>query len=126
MGYVFRCPKTQLVEFFDSPGRHECPFCPGQHETYQSGVEKQEGFPNVIGDELAKHFDWAAGCEINSKTQRRRIYKEKGLVLKSFSEERRHRDIPKTGTGYSYPGQKDHRSTAEKAVVRTKTGQRVI
>lgn len=127
MTYAFRCPQVGLVEFFDSPGRHKCPFCNSSHATYEAGAPpKEEGLPNVIGDKLGKHYDWAAECEITSKSQRRRVYEEKGLRLKSYAEHRRqHGGLQPFGKGYSYAGQKNHKSTDEIAV-RTKTGQRVV
>jgi len=72
---------------------------------------------NVIGDRLKKHFDYSAGCVIDSKSQRRRIYKEKGMNLNSAAEYRRNNatNIPaKENTAVSYPGQKDRRSADER------------
>ena len=82
MTYAFRCPKTGCVDFCESPGRHHCPFCDKMHMAYRCGApEPEEGMPNVIGDKLAKHKDWAAGCVITSKSQRKRVYKKKRLRL---------------------------------------------
>ncbi len=128
MSYAFRCDKTGLPEIVDCPGTHPCPFCSGKHEAYETGIEKSEGMPSIHDDKLRPHFDHAAGCEISSKSQRRRIYKEKGLRLKSYTEHYRHnpKPGPKPGTVISYPGMTSRKSSAERHYVRTKTGQGVV
>ncbi len=128
--HAFRCPKTGIPEMFDDPGVQPCGSCGGEHETYPTGVpDTSGGFPSVIGDRLLPHMDWAAGCEITSKSQRRRIYAAKGLSIKSADEHRRkHGGLEKRGKAGIYPGQTNFRSSAERGLdeVRTKTGQRVV
>ena len=128
MSYAFRCPETGLVEWADCAGVHPCPFCNGKHETFQCGPPPQrEGAPYVRGDRISKYFDWSCGCEIDSKTLRKRRYMEKGLVEKSEKEHRKQHNEPKYKPSVvSYAGQKNHKSSAERNWVRTKTGQRVI
>jgi len=117
-----------MVEFFDLPGVQKCPFCPGSHATYQCGPPaKVKGVPHVVGDKLAKHMDWAAGREFSSRSERKRVYKNMGLNLTSAAELRRkHGMLRKIGGIYSYAGQKDHRSSAEKPLVTTKDGVEVV
>ena len=115
MVYSFRCPKTGLPDIVDSAGLHKCD-CGEYHEAHPCGAPpRQEGFPNVIGDELRKHYDWGAGREFTSKSERRKAYKDKGLTMNSASEHKREH-----GTSYSkpiavsYAGQTRHTSTAER------------
>ncbi len=97
------------------------------HETYQCGAPKEAGLGDVVGDFMHKHYDWSAGCWITSRSQRNRVYAEKGLNVKSAAEFRKQHDLPDHGKRFmSYRGQKDHRSSAEVEGVRTKTGQRVL
>ena len=131
MSWAYRCSETGIIEFPESGGKHSCQYCDGEHLAYQIGAPPaEEGIraPHVIGDELNKHFDWAAGCEIDSKSQRRRIYKQKGLRLKSIDEHYRDNPAPNIPSGktFSFKGQTNHRTAAERYAVRTKTGQRVI
>ncbi len=116
MNYAFRCTQTGLVDWTDSSDPVKCSFCGETHEVFETGAPPAEdGTPNIIGDKLLKHMDWAAGCEITSKSQRRRIYAQKGLHEKSYAEEKRkHGGMEKTGTVYSYAGQTNHTSSAEK------------
>lgn len=85
----------------------------------------------VHGDKLHPFFDYACGERITSKSQRRRIYKQKGLRLKSVAEHKR--QYPDEFTvnthqkkGVSYRGQKHHKSAAEREGVRTGKGQLVL
>lgn len=126
MNYAFRCDKTGLVEFAYSADGHPCPHCGKAHETYQCGAPKEAGQGSVVPDFMHKHYDWAAGCEITSRSQRNRVYAEKGLNVKSAREFRKQHNLPDHKHRFmSYPGQKDHRSSAETGGVRTKTGQKV-
>jgi hypothetical protein len=113
VSHVIRCPETGLVEWFDEAGFHRCPFCGKSHETYEAGAPlKEEGLPNVIGDKLPKHMDYSCGAVIDSKSQRRRVYKEKGLVERSISEHRKENPeiMARRGTISSYSGQADRSS----------------
>ncbi len=115
MGFAFRCPQTGLVDWTDSPDPAKCPFCGEKHEVYETGVPRSiDGVPSIHCDTLPKHMDWAAGCEITSKSQRRRIYAEKGLHEKSYAEEKRQHGGMEHQRVVSYPGQKNHTSSAEK------------
>jgi len=81
--------------------------------------------PYVIGDRLPKHYDYGLGCEIDSKSQERRVYKAKGLRPKSVAEHRQqHGGMEKRGPIVSYAGQKNHKGRLEG--VRTAKGQLVI
>jgi hypothetical protein len=87
--------------------------------------------PNVIGDELraGSHgfYDQGLGAEVRSKSERRRIAEEKGLIMKSPAEEWRDKEKPNVkGRAIIYPGQTSHNSSAERGGVRTKAGQLVI
>jgi len=62
---------------------------------------------NVIGDKLARHFDWSLGEWIDSRSTRKRRYREEDMILKSHDEIRRHRptNAPrKPGRITTYPG----------------------
>jgi len=124
MMHAFRCPKTGLPEMFDEPGEHDCAACGGRHETYPTGCRiLSAGPPAVIGDRLTPHMDWAAGCWINSRSQRRKIYAKKGLRLKSIAEDRRqHGGETLRSSAITFGGQKDCRSTAERGIGEVKTG----
>jgi hypothetical protein len=128
MSYAFRCDVTGLVEWCDTAGKQSCPYCHGQHETYVCGAPpKEEGAPAVHGDELNSYWDWSAGCKIESKSQRRRVYAEKGLEERSASEHYRKYGEPvgvTKGTTFSYAGQTNRSTSSEH--VRTKDGRRVI
>jgi len=85
------------------------------------------GLPNVVPDKMTKHYDYASGDWIESRSQKRRIYKAKGMVQVSAKEEWRDKEKPRTsGFVSSYDGQKNHQSSAERDGVRTATGQRVV
>ena len=150
MSYAFRCTETGLVEWADCAGVQPCPFCNGQHMTYECGLPRvvskdsqQEPAkektvfgkpaingiqsPYIRGDRISKYYDWSCGSEIDSKSQRKRKYAEKGLVEKSEREHRRQHNEPDyKQVAVSYPGQSDHTSSSERHAVRTKTGQKVI
>ncbi len=151
MSHCIRCPKTSLVEWFDSPGQHRCPFCGEIHETYQAGAPKRQvdswehnlepkprtenqptrpqGLPNIIPDTLPKHYDWGAGRSFDSRSRRKKFYEAHGLRLKSAAEHRRQfpgNRAERPGRSITYGGQQDHRSSAERGGVRTKDGTRVI
>ena len=82
--------------------------------------------PVVIPDKMARHMDFALGREIESRSQKRRLYKENGIEMVSAKEEYRNRDKPrKSGCGFScsYDGQKNHQSSAERGGVRSKDGR---
>lgn len=82
---------------------------------------------NVVPDRMTRHYDYASGDWIESRAEKRRIYKEKGMRMVSAKEEWRDKDKPrKFGHVASYAGQKNHQSSAERDGVRTATGQRVI
>ena len=130
MTFGYRCDTTGIPYIcdIDEPQLCEC----GQYHTpYRCGIEPaptQAGdAPFVVGDRLTPHMDWAAGQVINSRSQERRVYEQKGLRKKSVAEHYRQHggDKPNMG-GISYAGQSDHRSSAEKRGVFTKTGQRVV
>jgi len=75
--------------------RDSAPRCCNQdsvEDTSGNGV----GFPAVIGDRLPDHLDFSTGNRYDSKSQREKDYKEKGLVMHSseslgpkFSESKR-------------------------------------
>lgn len=81
----------------------------------------------VVPDKMHKHFDWAVGAEITSRSQKRRLYDDAGMIMVSAKDEWRDKDKPRQhGFVASYAGQKNHQSSADRGGVRTKTGQRVV
>ncbi len=83
--------------------------------------------PNVVPDKMHKHYDYAVGAEITSRSQKKRLYEENDLIMVSAKEEWRDKDKPRrTGFAASYAGQKNHQSSAERGGVRTVTGQKVV
>lgn len=113
MTNAFRCPETGLVDFFDEPGSYPCQYCGGEHHTYEAGTPlKMVGPPMVIGDRLPKHHDYSCGCDIESKSQRRRIYAAKGLNVTSIAEHTKQNPevMPRRHPVVSYAGQ-THRET---------------
>ncbi len=115
-GYV--CP-TLGRNFTEADAPVYCE-CGDVHQVFPCGAPPAEaGMPNICGDELRKHFDWSVGAEVTSKSQRRRLYAQKGMIEKSSSEYYREHGAPAVrGRGYSYAGQTSHKSTAEKSVLR--------
>lgn len=86
---------------------------------------------NVIGDKLHPFYDYACGERIDSKSQRKRIYKKKGLRLKSVAEHKRQYPEEFKNKTFqkrliSYGGQKKYKSSAEREGVKTGTGQRIV
>ena len=80
---------------------------------------------SVIGDRITKHFDYALGCEIESRSQERRLDRERGLVRNTVSEHRqRYGGMEKPVPIISYPGQTTR--SGRKSGVRIKTGEQVI
>jgi hypothetical protein len=66
---------------------------------------------------------------ISSRSERRRVYRAKGLREKPVSEARRqgwYAFESMRGGAVSYPGQTDHRSSAERGGVRANDGREVI
>ncbi len=109
MTTAYRCTKCGAVAWERGP----CWNCGGKTKPYQAGPPaKQRGVPFVRGDRMAKHFDYAAGEWIDSRSQRNRVYAAKGLVPMSYAEyKRRHgSSLPaKPGTIYAYAGQRRRR-----------------
>ncbi len=129
MNWGYRCDVTGFPDSCGQEGVNPCPHCHGRHEAYEVGAPPmREGCGTTIGDELRPYFDWSAGCKISSKSERRRIYAEKGMQEKSLAEHYRNNPTPgpKPGRAVSYAGQGNHKSTAERHAVVTKTGKRVI
>lgn len=109
---AFKCASCGWREF-DPAG--ECPQCGGRMKKYRAGAPpKRAGAPNVIGDQLARHMDYSLGEEVSSKSERRRKYAAAGLNETTFGEVKAKRELRiRDGTGFSYAGQRNHRSTAE-------------
>lgn len=111
-------------------GWHECGHCgiwgngvPEEHGAPAS----EEGMPNVTPDSFTPHMDWSLGRMVSSRSERNRLYAEGGMNMKSVKEAFRDKDKPNiNGKAVSYPGQTNHKSSAERGGVRTKTGQLVI
>ena len=127
MTRAYRCPV--FGPDFCEGTLGSCPHCGGSHETWECGLpDVTEGAPAVHGARIPKYYDWAAGCWINDKADKRHVYERKGLVDKSIAEHKRqHPDTfqgPK-GTITSYAG-KCNSTPADATVVRTGTGQRVV
>ena len=130
MAFAFRCPRTGLPYMFEEAGKHVCPSCAKKHDTYPTGAPAHSpGAPAVITDTLRSHMDWGAGQIISSRSQERRVYKAKGLRMKSVAEHRRqYGGFEKRMGGISYAGQGSRTSSDERGrnEVRTGTGQRVV
>jgi len=130
MHYGYKCDTTGLVEFVDGPGDYVCPHCSDKHEAYAMGVPSGgNGVPFVIQDSITPYFDWSAGCKIDSKSQRRRVYAELGMFERSAAEVYRKKGVPEgmvSGKTISYSGQDNRSRRNGDMVVRTKTGQVVI
>ena len=111
---AYRCPQCGAKSFDVEP----CYVCGGTiDQPEECGVEKRAGFPTVVRDKLAKHFDYGVGCEITSRSQRNAVYAAKGCVPKSFEEYRRQHPTnapSRKGQVVFYPGQKNRRSSAER------------
>jgi len=92
------------------------------------GKGSNMGLAQVVPDRMAKHYDYAVGAMIDSRSQKKRVYKENDMIMVSAKEEYRNKDKPRqTGFAISYPGQTSRRSSAETADgARTKTGQRIV
>ncbi len=128
MSWVVRCSKTGMCDWVESSGLHLCS-CGGKHKAYEAGAPpKERGATSVIPDTLRSHFDWSVCRQIESRSQRNRIYADKGMNLNSIAEDNRNYGDGCWGRSraVSYSGQRSHKSTAERGGVRTKTGQRVI
>lgn len=116
MIYSLRCDLNNQFAYVegDKITSATCPLCGSSHACEPT---KLSFMPTVAfqGDELRKHMDWALGQEVTSKSERKRLYTAKGLREKSYSEHRRqHGAPPKSGVGYSYAGQTNNKSTAER------------
>lgn len=116
MSFVYYCNKVLIPEWVDGPGVYDCPHCGCRHEAYEAGPPAPEpGMPNIVSDKIPKHHDWAAGCDISSRSQRKRVYKQKGLRRMSLAEyNRKYGHEGNRGVAYAYAGQKNHKSTSEK------------
>ncbi len=122
---IYKCPKCGLKDW----AKGKCPF-----DGYQFVFSHLVGLPisstgatTVIGDKLPRHYDWAAGCWIDSKSARKRIYAAKGLRLKSWKEHvRQHGTTGRKPKVVSYAGQGKHTSSAEREGVWTGDGRRVV
>ena len=69
---------------------------------------------NVLGDKVPKHFDWALGEWVNSRSDRKKRYREEDMIMKSHDEMRRHQptNAPrKPGRITTYPGSQSRRRT---------------
>jgi len=91
------------------------------------GGDSDIAVANVVKDKMHKHYDYAVGAEITSRSQKKRVYDENDLIMVSANEEYKDKDKPrKTGFCSSYGGQKNHQSSAERGGARTKDGRQVI
>ncbi len=83
--------------------------------------------PGVVPDKMHKHYDYAVGAWITSRSQKKRLYAEQDMIMVSAKDAWRNKDKPRSsGFVYSYAGQKNHQSSAERSGVRTATGQEVV
>ena len=87
---------------------------------YDAGPPKStEGSPTLIADGMERHFDYAIGREVDSKSERARVYREMGVNLTSAAEWRRRHgdgDYTKPGKAVSFAGQTHRKSTAERKI----------
>ena len=101
MSHSFRCPKTGLAEWFDSPGEHPCPFCKGKHSTEITGPpKKQEGF-GMAPPPFKRHYSPVHGRKLTSWTEYRDANKELGIV---YTGEKPPKDQYNTGRKTSGAG----------------------
>ena len=91
-------------------------------------IRTMDGLAQVIPDRMAKHYDYAVGAWIDSRSQKNRVYAENDMIMVSAAEEAKKKGAPTIKCkARSYPGQKDRRSSSEKWTgARTKTGQEMI
>ncbi len=111
-------------------GWHQCSHCGvwGNGVPEEHGAPASElGMPNFTPDSLTPHMDWSLGDVVTSRSERKRRYEERGMIMKSAKEVYRNKDKPNVkGKAVSYAGQKHHKSSAERGGVRTKSGQLVL
>ena len=93
--YAFRCPKTGLVEFVDTPGVHGCPFCRGQHQTYQIGPPTPEPGHPQVKPPFKHHYSNVHGQKLNSWSDLKAADKRLGLIQ---TGEKPQTNAPKHGT----------------------------
>lgn len=82
---AYECPSCGAKSF----DRGKCWLCGKKMVAYEAGHKPESGCPQIIGDRLIRHFDYAIGQEVDSKSQLRKIYKAKGLNQTSPGEFRR-------------------------------------
>ena len=111
------------ADFRDNDPEIEPPTETG-HDSKRSEIE----ICNVVPDKMTKHYDYAVGATIDSRSQKRRVYAENDMIMVSAAEEAKKNGAPTIKCkARSYPGQKNRRSSAEKWTgARTKTGQEMI
>ena len=99
MSFAYRCPQTGLVEFADREGAVRCPTCGQRHETFRTGPPvRPKGPPAVRQDSLRKHYDWSVGAWVDSRSQKKRLYDDAGLIEKSMDDHRK--QFPETFDKY--------------------------
>ena len=116
MTTIYGCADCGCREF----ERGRCWNCGGNFSVEQQcgAPPPVAGMPNIVPDSLRPHFDYAAGCRIDSKSQRRRIYAAKGLALNTPKdwESKFNMPLDKPGPTVNYRGQKLRRSSAERRI----------
>jgi len=79
MSYAYRCSKTGLVDWTDAPGRARCVYCGKLHTTFQTGLDRREGFPNTQ-QPFKPHDSFIFGRRLESWSDVWKAEKEKGLI----------------------------------------------
>ena len=107
---------VRLVRYKESRPIRDC--VERMRRPQQTATEdKSVAGPNVIGDRLAKHFDWSLGEWVDSKSARRKRYHASGMVVRSMAERRRrfgHRGPEKLNLTTSIPGVKPGRRPSQR------------
>ena len=94
--------------------------CPGCGEIAPSHALHKRvvvpGPPMVIGDRLAKHYDWSLGKMVGSKAERKRMYKDAGMTMHGIADARAMKGIPRMQHQrvVNYSGMGNRKSSAER------------
>lgn len=112
---AFECPSCGCKAF-----KQPCFNCGMLMVEYDAGPSKStEGCPALIADGMESHFDYAIGREVDSKSERKRVYEEMGVNLTSAKEWRRKYgdgDYTTPGKAVGFPGQTHRKSTAQRKI----------
>lgn len=103
MGWSFRCPKTELTEWFDGPGKHECPFCHKKHEAQETGAPPKEPGFGRPPPRFKRHYSPVHGRRLTSWSEYHKANRELGII---YTGEQPSKDRYGTTRTTSAPGLK--------------------